>query len=879
MNRIVLFLFLVSWAGAGEFLGIVPNARPEDLSSQFTVIGQTARGVLVLPRDEQRSMFDSRDGKFLGEIGTLPVFAPKTGGVPVSEYYRVRLLHGASEADLAKVAAILDFDGQEYIVRLGSDQLAAVQALPAELSRISFRPMVLKSGSPSFPRVCSNPTVQAMVDAVSPDSVLAVVRRLQNYRSRYSTGDSCRAAVQWVAAKFRAYGCDSVYTQQHTSGHAPNVIGIKYGMAGQRNPYAVIDGHIDSYAATNAPGADDNASGTTAAIEACRVLRNYEFQHDMRFIAFTGEEFGLYGSTYYAANARSAGDSILGVFNFDMIGYVDVAPEDLDMLTKINDPPCEPFSDFFIACADTYTTLLTNKQLVSDNQNSDQGPFWNNGYLAFCGIEDFWPTNPHYHTPHDSIGAGYNDNGWCTEVIKAGVAALATICEPVPMNVPMVGYAHNRIDDATGNNNGKWDAGESIGVYVTLKNYGMAAAHAVNASIATGDPYVTLYRTAAGYGDIAGQDTAVSLLAYTMKAAPNTPREHSVSFDLTIVATETTWHNAFAIQVGEYLITDPVPDGPRTPALYWAYDDVDAGYPEHPTYNWVEIRGQGTQIPYPQNDDVVLVSLPSGFGPLSFYGARYTQVSVSADGWVCPGNYTTPNYSNTGLPNANTPPGMICLNWDDLYPDYNGQGHVYYYHDAANHRFVIEFDSVAYYSPSSVRDKFELIIYDTTVVTPSGDNALVVQYMTANGYSSSTVGIEDPGRVIAIQDYYNGLLAHGAAPIVPGRAIKYTTTTPTGSFESPRPAELVSPGNLSVTPNPVQGLARIRFRTQQPGPAVLAIYDAGGRIKEQLMNTSLKPGAHEFNWAPGKLLPGGVYFAHLVLPERVITTKVVIAQP
>ena len=66
---------------------------------------------------------------------------------------------------------------------------------------------------------------------------------------------------------------------------------------------------------------------------------------------------------------------------------------------------------------------------------SDHASFWNNGYIAFCGSEDFWPPNPYYHTAGDSIGGGYNNNTFCTDVIKAGVAALATLGEPLPAGV------------------------------------------------------------------------------------------------------------------------------------------------------------------------------------------------------------------------------------------------------------------------------------------------------------------------------------------------------------------------------------------------------------------------------------------------------------
>ncbi len=766
---VVVILVLAAAGTAAEFLGIVPGGEPQDLARELRVVGQTGRGVLVVGSSEQA----------LTLAGGRVLDADVSG----QSYLRVHLLAGATEAELARAGRILDSDGSEYLVAVNEGQEAAVRSLRAMVGPVNLRGWVLGEVPHELPRVMSDPTIEQMVALVSPDSVLAFVRRLQQYRNRYSTGDSCKASAQWVAAKLRSYGCDTVILQNHTTNHAPNVIGIRYGTNGQRNPYAIISGHLDDYAASNAPGADDNASGTVAAIEACRVMAGFEFERDLKFIAWTGEEFGLWGSEFYANQAKSRGDSILAVLNFDMIGYADNQPEDVNMMAKISNPPCEPLADWFIAVADTYTTLPVVKQMMSDNQNSDHGPFWDNGYVALTGIEDFWPTNPHYHTSHDSIGAGYNDNAFCTNVTRAGVAALATLGRPVPMNRPMVSYKSSRLTDASGNNNGRWDAGESVAVYVTLRNAGMVAAHNVNATIATSDPYVTLYRATAAYGDVAGQDTAVNGQPYLARASVATPREHVVSFTMQIVAAETTWNSGFSLTVGEMLAVDPIPDGPRTPALYWAYDDIDTGYVERPVYGWVEVSGSGTRLNYGHNDQVITVNLPSGFGPLRFYGQRYTQVSISADGFIAAGADTTHRYTNQSLPGSQAPVG-ICANWDDLYPGDGGAGYVYWYHDAANHRFVVEYDSVPYYNPRSPKDKFEVLFYDTTVVTPSGDNAIVVQHRTANGFSSSTVGIQDPTRQIAIQCLYNGSLTKGAGPVAAGRAVRYVTADPTGIEES-----------------------------------------------------------------------------------------------
>jgi hypothetical protein len=422
LRKLVLLTVTVgaSLALAAEFLGIVPNAAPEDLAGRYRIVGVTGHGVLVLSDSTREGDFAALHGRFLAENPNAHL------------YYTVRLFAPASRADLAAVSRILDFDGEQYLVEVEPDAVERFIAVPAMRGRVNLEGWTMGRPTPRFPPVLSDPTVARIVARVSADSVLAFVRRLQDFGNRYAPGESCKAAARWIAAKFRDYGCDTVILQDHDANYAPNVVGVRYGTLGQRQTYAVIDGHFD--AVPWSPGADDNASGTVSAIEACRVTQDFQFRNDLRFIAFSAEEEGL-GSPYYAGQARSRGDSILGVLNFDMIGYADSAPEDLEVIGKISDPACEPFCDWFIAVADTYTTLPCNKRMMADMPYSDHASFWNNGYMALCGGEDFWPPNPYYHTPGDTIGGGYNDNAFCTEVIRAGVAALATLGAPLPAGV------------------------------------------------------------------------------------------------------------------------------------------------------------------------------------------------------------------------------------------------------------------------------------------------------------------------------------------------------------------------------------------------------------------------------------------------------------
>lgn len=155
-------------------------------------------------------------------------------------------------------------------------------------------------------------------------------------------------------------------------------------------------------------------------------MSNYQFKHNIRFIAFSAEEQGMIGSDFYATRAAQRGDDIQAVFNFDMIGYVDVEPESIEVC---GDTFCEPLIDHFIACADTYTTLLSRKRL--GGVVSDEWRFSGWGYTAIGMIEDLPNVNPYYHTPADTIGAGFNNLTFCTNVIKTGIAALASISQPL----------------------------------------------------------------------------------------------------------------------------------------------------------------------------------------------------------------------------------------------------------------------------------------------------------------------------------------------------------------------------------------------------------------------------------------------------------------
>ncbi len=103
-----------------------------------------------------------------------------------------------------------------------------------------------------------------------------------------------------------------------------NIVGVLSGWGPGSDIIYIACAHYDSTSenpGNAAPGADDNASGTAAVLEAARILSQYRFKHTLRFVTFAAEEQDLIGSCCYAAEARSAGTNIGGVINHDMVAF------------------------------------------------------------------------------------------------------------------------------------------------------------------------------------------------------------------------------------------------------------------------------------------------------------------------------------------------------------------------------------------------------------------------------------------------------------------------------------------------------------------------------------------------------------------------------
>ncbi len=283
----------------------------------------------------------------------------------------------------------------------------------------------VKFAFPQTDFVLNDSTIAQIVSAVNPDSVRYIIQSLQNFETRFLFASTRDSVAGWIKAQFLRWGYTDVVIDsfEYSGTWQKNVVATLPGIYSP-DKINIVGGHHDSYSSGDplifAPGADDNASGTSAVLEIARVLKekNYQPESTIKFITFGAEEYGLWGSKNYALKAFNSGMDISIMINHDMIShtYSPLANSfvDINYYTGF-----EYLRELAINCTQTYS-LITPHIGSPNSSGSDSHSFWQLGFPSVYFEErDF---SPYYHSPADIID-NYSME-YCAEVIKSSCATL-----------------------------------------------------------------------------------------------------------------------------------------------------------------------------------------------------------------------------------------------------------------------------------------------------------------------------------------------------------------------------------------------------------------------------------------------------------------------
>jgi hypothetical protein len=218
-----------------------------------------------------------------------------------------------------------------------------------------------------------------------------------------------------------------------------NVVTTLQGQITQDSIY-IVGGHHDCIALNSAyePGADDNASGTAVVLETARVLKtlNYQPGSTIKFITFAAEEYGLWGSEYYATVARNNNLRIQLMINNDNVANcTDIVNS---WIADIYDyPNSVTVQNIAHKAIEQYTTLDYSQ--YAPPVWTDSRSFNNHGYEAIALREH--ELSPFYHTPNDLLS--HCNMLYATEMAKISCAMLMmtngnNIVNPVPDDEPAI---------------------------------------------------------------------------------------------------------------------------------------------------------------------------------------------------------------------------------------------------------------------------------------------------------------------------------------------------------------------------------------------------------------------------------------------------------
>jgi hypothetical protein len=250
----------------------------------------------------------------------------------------------------------------------------------------------------SVKSLCTFQTLSQINRQLSGDTSCIIGGNPYTIQTRYWNNFSNAMAAQFIYERFQSFGLSPNY--MYFSGTGVNVYAVKVGTKYPNKKFIICSHYDDMPSGSLAPGADDNASGTCAVLESARLLAPYQFDYTIIFIAFDEEERGLYGSHAYADSSYYRGDSIMAVFNYDMIAWDGNNDNKLDLVTNTNSVS---FTDNVKLVYNMYLPeLFTNRVINNSSSGSDHWYFWQRGYKALCGIETNTDFNPYYHTINDN---------------------------------------------------------------------------------------------------------------------------------------------------------------------------------------------------------------------------------------------------------------------------------------------------------------------------------------------------------------------------------------------------------------------------------------------------------------------------------------------
>jgi len=289
-----------------------------------------------------------------------------------------------------------------------------------------------------------NEDIASLIQEINVSMIQGYIENLTAFGPRVTATSACEEAGIYIYNEFLEMGLDvRIHEWTYEEYYGDNIVATIHGVNESSDEIYIICAHYDSV--PGSPGADDDGSGTAAVLSAAKAMNKNVFDHTVRFIAFSGEEQGLFGSYFYVEEANESNDNIIAVLNVDMIGFAETE-DDANKINVYEDEYSNWITAFTADISEQYQTHIKIEVIPSGySWGSDHYYFWEAGYNGIFYAE--YNFNDYYHSPEDTIeNMNIPYAVKCTKLIIATLAELAHFKSEPYKPITPIGFASGIVD-------------------------------------------------------------------------------------------------------------------------------------------------------------------------------------------------------------------------------------------------------------------------------------------------------------------------------------------------------------------------------------------------------------------------------------------------
>jgi len=218
-----------------------------------------------------------------------------------------------------------------------------------------------------------------MINRVNKSLIYDYHKGLMAFGARYTGSENISLAAEYLYDCFENIGLDVSYHNWNFGGfQGKNIVATLPGNKPESEGIFVMSAHYDC--SEGSMGANDDGSGVAGMLAIAEIMSAYSFKYTIKFIAFSGEEVGTYGSYVYARDAYDNGENIIAVLNVDMIAYA-VTKEGSNLISFMHPERATWIADYAATVSyDYYEYFNLSVESKPNHRGADHQAFVDFGY-------------------------------------------------------------------------------------------------------------------------------------------------------------------------------------------------------------------------------------------------------------------------------------------------------------------------------------------------------------------------------------------------------------------------------------------------------------------------------------------------------------------